>query len=51
MQINNIDLNRPAYSLTVGELVNIIVDNLPKTEQPKAESRPPIRGIMHLQNI
>lgn len=45
MQKSNLDLNRPAYSLTVGELVNIIVGNLPRTEQSKAEPRSPIKGI------
>lgn len=46
MQKSIIDLNRPAYSLTVGELVNIIIDNLPtRSEQAKAEPRQPIKGI------
>ena len=39
-------LERPAYTLTVGELVNIIVENLPKNSVVKiTEPRQAIKGI------
>ena len=40
------ELERPAYTLTVGELVNIITDNLPKNIEVKTNKpRQPIKGI------
>ena len=40
------ELERPAYTLTVGELVNIFSNNVPsKVETKTSEPRPPIKGI------
>jgi hypothetical protein len=40
------DLDRPAFTLTVGELVDIIIDNLPKNIDVKTNKpRQPIKGI------